>query len=381
LRDDRWAAVEARLDPHAPVPRLVFAAAHVVMKESYARIGHAPDRPGRPAEVLEHIDWEATARFRVHLVAHGFGIAEAMDTAQRYEIGWHAARELIERCGRLAPATGFIAGAGCDQLEHLARASDLVDAVVEQCAFIRSCGGWAMILAMPWLSMHNADEQTYVDVYRAIIEQVEGPLFIHFLGPMFMPELQGYFPGHALQRIMDLDPAKIRGMKISMLDAELERVWRRRLAEREQIMLTGDDFHFGQMMLDEDVAGETMIDGRRAVFGDVSHGLLGIFDAIAAPASIALRALGTGDRDSYTRIMDACEELGRVVFEAPTKNYKAGLALLAYLNGLQDNAMLVNHVERTRSIEHYRRVIEAANRCGAIVDARCAELRIRRLFA
>jgi hypothetical protein len=29
------------------------------------------------------IDWESTLRFREHLWAHGFGVAEAMDTAQR----------------------------------------------------------------------------------------------------------------------------------------------------------------------------------------------------------------------------------------------------------------------------------------------------------
>ena len=44
------------------------------------------------------IDWDSTLRFREHLWAHGFGVAEAMDTAQR-GMGLSAgqARELISR--------------------------------------------------------------------------------------------------------------------------------------------------------------------------------------------------------------------------------------------------------------------------------------------
>lgn len=372
LRDDRWADIASRLDNAAPFPRLVYAAAHLVMKESYAQVAHTPERPGSCDAIAEHIDWEATTAFRRHLISHGFGIAEAMDTAQRYEIGWHNARELIDRCGRLAPPMGFIAGAGYDQLQAPKSVNEIVDAAVEQCAFIRSRGGWAMILAMPWLSAHGVDEAMYVDVYRSIIRQVEGPVFIHWLGPMFLPILEGYFPGRSLERIMDLDPSKVRGMKISMLDADLERRWRRRLAQCEQIMLTGDDFHFGQMMIGGDGIAETTIEGRQAAIGDVSHGLLGIFDAIASPASIALRALGAGDRDAYTRIMSTCEELGRIVFEQPTGHYKAGLALLAWLNGLQDNPMLPNHLEKARNRAHFERVICAADACGAISDARTA---------
>ena len=41
--------------------------------------GRARRRAARTAS----IDWDATLRFREHLWAHGFGLAEAMDTAQR----------------------------------------------------------------------------------------------------------------------------------------------------------------------------------------------------------------------------------------------------------------------------------------------------------
>ena len=49
----------------SPGSRRVYAAAHVAARDA------------------ETIDWEATLRFRAHLWAYGFGVAEAMDTAQR----------------------------------------------------------------------------------------------------------------------------------------------------------------------------------------------------------------------------------------------------------------------------------------------------------
>jgi hypothetical protein len=53
--------------------RIAFAAAHVVVD------------PVRTVEPLTHpvIDWEATLAYREHLWSLGFGVAEAMDTAQR----------------------------------------------------------------------------------------------------------------------------------------------------------------------------------------------------------------------------------------------------------------------------------------------------------
>lgn len=347
------------------------------MHESYREVGHTQDRPGTSREIAEHIDWETTVGFREHLVSHGFGIAEAMDTAQRYEIGWPIARELIERCGRLASPLGFIAGAGTDQLGTIAGPDDIVDAMTEQCGVIRAAGGWPMLLAQPWLSQHGCDESVYVDVYRRVIEQADGPLFIHWLGEMFLPSLKGYFPGDSFDRVMAIDPARVRGCKLSLLDAGLERRLRVRLAEREQIMLTGDDFHFGELMLGHR-SGHTTIEGRAAAIGDLSHGLLGVFDGIAAPASIALRALAAGDEAGYLRLMRPCESFGRVVFEAPTSQYKTGLAFLAYLNGHQPNPMLVNHAERGRDTAHLCRVIRAAAACCAITDPGTAADRVAR---
>ena len=63
-----------------PVTRRVLAAAHVAV------------RPGG------EIDWESTLGFRDFLWDYGFGVAEAMDTAQRGTgLSWAQARELIAR--------------------------------------------------------------------------------------------------------------------------------------------------------------------------------------------------------------------------------------------------------------------------------------------
>ncbi|MCB9887800.1 MAG: DUF993 family protein [Planctomycetes bacterium] len=351
--------------------RLCFAAAHLVMRPEYAALGHSLAAPGRHDEIEAHIDWPATMRLRRVLDGYGMGIAEAMDTAQRFFIGWPAARRLIAECGAMRLENGFCAGAGTDQLAAVRGKNDLVDAVVEQCAFIAGHGGIPVLLPMPWLTANGASEQDYVDVYAAIVKQVQGPVFVHWLGEMFLPALAGYFPGDSFSRVMALDPAVVRGCKLSLLDAELEVRVRRELLPREQIVLTGDDFHFGAMIRGDAAAPtrSTMIGDRRVALGDFSHALLGILDAIAAPTQAALQALEDGDVAGYERRMAACEALGKHVFEAPTQHYKAGLAFLAWCNGLQDTFLLVNREEQHRDRAHYLRCAELARAAEAVLDA------------
>src|SRR5690242_17884864 len=79
----------ARVPGTRPVfNRLAYAAAHVVPKP---KNGGAAD-PRSP----ESVDWDATLRFRRHLWHLGFGIAEAMDTAQREILGWENASRLLD---------------------------------------------------------------------------------------------------------------------------------------------------------------------------------------------------------------------------------------------------------------------------------------------
>lgn len=377
----------ARLPPATPT-RLVFAAAHLVMRDEYAEVAHTPEQPGASAELAEHVDWPRTFELRRRLDGLGFGIAEAMDTAQRFSVGWSVASRLIEGCGEQRLANGFVAGASSDSIAPTTHLDALVAAIVEQARFIQRCGGWPMLLPISALAQLGADEDLYVATYRRILEQLDGPVFVHWLGEMFAPALRGYFPGRSFERVMELDPAKVRGAKLSLLDDALELRLRRALLERDQLLLTGDDFHFAGLIGGGDpsaggvappVERDTDVGGRRVSLGDFSHALLGAFDGVAAPAGVALQWLARGELDRYTRLMAPCEALARVVFEPPTQRYKCGLAFLAWLNGLQPNFQLANHEERLRDVEHYARVAELAARAGAIENAEIAAARLATL--
>ena len=382
LDDDPWRELGDGVDSASPLPRLCYAAAHVVMKPAYANVPHAVTSPGTAEAIAAHVDWDATMTVRTRIGATGMGIAEAMDTAQRFDLGWNAARELIERTGRLDLPGGFCAGASTDHLSIADTTTRIVDGVVEQIDVIRKAGGVPVILPMPRLCELGLDEDGFVAVYGDIARAAgDGALIVHWLGPMFLAALEGYFPGDSFLRIMRGDPERYRAAKLSMLDHELEVRLRRDLLQRDQIMLTGDDFHFGRL-----IAGEVegvMPEGRLVEFGgrlvpigDFSHALLGIFDAISAPAALALRRLADGDRTGYDAIMDPCERLGQRIFEAPTHQYKVGLAFLAWLNGRQANPMLVNHLETARDAAHLEDVARLASESGAIEDAEVAATRL-----
>src|SRR5690606_8937006 len=131
--DERLAPLRARVPAAAgPPARLALAAVHVGMRPGHAAAARALDPPGHPDENAAQLDLEATMARRRHVDAQGLGVAEAMDTAQRFALGWHNARRLIEACGALALRHGFIAGAGADHIAAVRGATDLVDAVVYQ---------------------------------------------------------------------------------------------------------------------------------------------------------------------------------------------------------------------------------------------------------
>ena len=377
----------------APLPRLCYAALHVVVRGGYAQARHSIDRTASALELEHWIDWRATAGLRRWVDSLGFGVAEAMDTAQRFEIGWPSARRLIELCASLELRNGFVAGAGSDQVDGVASTSGLIDAVVEQAEFIDGLGGVPVVLPMPQLTVNGASEREYVDVYSAIIDQLEGPLFLHWLGEMFHPAMRGYFPGNSLERILARHPEKVRGVKLSLLDEEFEVRLRRRIALRGQIVLTGDDYHFarlleGAQLLEGEgqsgasrIRGSFELNGRRVAMGDFSHALLGAFDAVAEPAAKALRALGGGDVERYRELMGPAEELARFIFQPPTRHYKAGLAYHAWLRGLQDNPMLVNREDLARDADYYRGVAERAERAGSLGDGEVASRRLAEALA
>lgn len=109
-----YALLAQPVEPLSQAPafnRVAFAAAHVVAD---------PLAAGDPSSTVA-IDWDATLRFRDHLFAHGFAVAEAMDTAQRgMGLDWPNALELIRRSvanARTHTAAIVFSGMGTEQLD------------------------------------------------------------------------------------------------------------------------------------------------------------------------------------------------------------------------------------------------------------------------
>jgi Protein of unknown function (DUF993) len=354
-------------DPSPPRSRACFAAAHVVADAL---------SPGDPVAV-PRLDWEATLAYRRHLWSHGLGVAEAMDTAQRGEaLGWPLARELIERTGAEARASrGRLAcGAGTDQLDPGSAASlpEIVDAYREQCELVESQGATAVVMASRQLAAAAAGEADYRHVYEAVLEQVERPVILHWLGEPFDPALAGYWgspdAAGAIAPVAALiaDHAeRIDGIKVSLLDPTLEVALRRRLPSGVRLY-TGDDFNYPELIRGDEHGA--------------SDALLGIFDAIAPVAAAAARALDDDDFGRYDELLAPTVPLAREMFSAPTPHYKVGVVFLAYLNGHQGHFRMVGGLEGARSIVHLASLFRLADDAGVLRDPELAARRFRPLL-
>ena len=132
-------------------------------------------------------------------------------------------------------------------------------------------------------------------------------------------------------------------------------------------MYTGDDFNYADL-----IEG----DGNH-----VSHALLGIFDPIAPAAAAALERLAAGDGEAYHAILDPTVALSRKIFEAPTQFYKAGVVLLAWLNGFQDHFRMIGGMDAARGIVHYADVFRLADKARLLADPDLAAARMKQLAA
>lgn len=343
--------------------RIAFAAAHVVLD------------PLRTAEPLTHplIDWDATLAYREYLWSLGFGVAEAMDTAQRgMGLDWTLALELIQRSTAAAKARGALvaSGAGTDHLPagtHTLR--DVTTAYLQQCEAIEAAGGRIILMASRALAAVARDAGDYASVYGTVLAQVREPVILHWLGPMFDPALEGYWGSSTIPEAMETclriirdHSGKIDGIKISLLDAAEEVRMRRQLTASVR-MYTGDDFNYDDLILG-DAQGH-------------SDALLGIFDAIAPAASSALAALDAGDIDRYRQLLAPTVPLSRHIFAAPTQYYKAGVVFLAFLNGFQSHFRMVRGLESARSIAHLCELFVLADKAGVLRDPELATERMR----
>ncbi|OKI05354.1 dihydrodipicolinate synthase family protein [Streptomyces sp. CB02923] len=357
-----------RASPAAPpASRTVFAAAHVVA-DPFADA--SPD--GHAA-----IDWDATLAFRHHLWSHGLGVAEAMDTAQRgMGLDWSSAAELIRRSAAEASAVdGRIAcGVGTDQLDApTAKLADIRAAYEEQLSLVERAGAQAIVMASRQLAATSAGPEAYVEIYGHLLSQVAEPVILHWLGPMFDPALEGYWGGTELDtatetflQIIAEHPDKVDGVKVSLLDADRE-VQLRRCLPAGVRCYTGDDFHYPEL-----IAGDA--------YG-FSDALLGIFDPLAPLAADAVRLLDSGDTAGFRKLLDPTVALSRHLFQTPTRYYKTGVVLLAWLAGHQSHFTMVGGLQSARSLPHLERAYELAGRLGLFPDPDLAAFRMRQLVS
>ena len=342
--------------PEVKFTRTAFAAAHVVSNP----LGERDPWNGRPS-----IDWDNTLKFRYYLWNQGLGLAEAMDTAQRgMGVDWLTAKELIQRTLQEAKAHPLkpqvACGAGTDQFtpDELTNEDAILAAYIEQMETIEAAGGQVIIMASRAMTKKGHDPDFYYKIYSQLITQAAKPVILHWLGDMFDPFLKGYW-GHenlteaseTVLSIIKSHQEKIDGIKISLLDQAREEVFRTQLPEGVKLY-TGDDFNYPEL-----IAG----DGEK-----FSDALLGIFAAISPIAAQALEALAQGNLTRYHELFSPTVPLSQEIFKAPTKYYKAGIAFLAWLNGIQSHFVMPGGLQSSREIAHYAEVFRLADLAGLL---------------
>lgn len=357
--------------PKLPLTRTAFAAAHVVSD---------PVRERNPWDTRPALDWDATLTFRHGLWDQGLGLAEAMDTAQRgMGVDWATALELIQRTMAAAKAHPMrprvACGAGTDHkpLEVLGDADAIRAAYQDQAEAIEAAGGQLILMASRAFPATSATPDVYHSVYRVLIDQAAEPVILHWLGAMFDPALSGYW-GHsdvadASNFVLDLiaeNPAKVDGIKISLLDQAHEESFRARLPDGVRLY-TGDDFNYADL-----IAGDE---------SHFSHALLGIFAAIAPAASQALEALAQDDLPGFHSLLAPTVPLSREIFKAPTRFYKAGIAFLSWLNGYQSHFVMPGGFQSSRDITHYANVFRLADQARLLSNPDLAMTRMRTLLS
>ena len=381
---------EGRIVPYAlrgtPIPpagdtdtaslcRIAFSAAHVVAN---------PWTTNDPW-VHASVDWEQTIAYREYLWSLGLGVAEAMDTAQRgMGLDWPQSLELIRQsvaACRRHPGARMASGCGTDHLAPDAASSidDVVAAYALQMEAIESAGSPLIIMASRALARVGKGPQDYITVYDRVLSQARDQVILHWLGDMFDPALAGYWGSRDLDiamttalEVIHRNASKIDGIKISLLDKDREIAMRRQLPDGVR-MYTGDDFNYAEL-----IAGDGIGDFPCRQHSDA---LLGIFDAIAPLASRALSALSAGDSAAFHQILAPTVPLSRHIFAAPTRFYKTGIVLMAWLNGHQSHFTMIGGQQSTRGLLHLAELFRLADQAGCLLQPELAVHRMRQLMA
>jgi hypothetical protein len=348
--------------------RIALAAAHIV----------ADPLADVDPWVAPAIDWVATIAYRRYLWSLGFGVAEAMDTAQRGTgLDWTNAVQLIRlslEAARDVPGAVVFSGIGTDHLPASGSVTidDVIRAYEEQIEVVEALGGRIVLMASRALVAAAKSPKDYAKVYDRILRQVRQPVIIHWLGEMFDPALKGYWGNVDHLAAMDVcvdiickNASKIDGVKLSLLDKDKEIRMRRRVPRGVRVY-TGDDFNFAEL-----IAGDQH---------GYSDALLGIFDVIAPAASAALASLARDDLVNYWKIFEPTIALSRHIFKAPTQFYKTGVVFLAYLNGHQSHFVMVGGQQSARSLLHLIDAFKLADAAGLMGDPDLAVSRLNNVM-
>ena len=369
----------ARPAPGVAFNRIAYSAAHVVA-DPLATVD-----PWLTAA----IDWDTTIAYRRHLWSLGLGVAEAMDTAQRgMGLDWPTSLELIRRSLDAAKdftaqgGTALVAsGCGTDHLDidAVKTVDDVIRGYEEQMEAIEKLGGKLIVMASRALARVAKSPADYERVYDRVLSQAKQPVVLHWLGDMFDPALAGYWGTKDVDAAMDTalgiiaaHPAKVDGIKISLLDKDKEITMRRRLAPGVR-MYTGDDFNYAELIAGDGFGSE--------LFHGQSDALLGIFDAIAPAASAALGALAAGNTERFHALLGPTVPLSRHIFQAPTRFYKTGVVFMAWLNGHQSHFSMVGGQQSTRSITHFAELFRLADAADLLQQPDLAARRMKTLLA
>ena len=253
-----------------------------------------------------------------------------MDTAQRgMGLDYPAVRELVRRSAAEARAVGgrIVAGVATDQLPAgpatLAEVAGRVPRAARRRAGGRR-GAGADVQPAPRRGRPRA-RTDYLSVYSALLSEVDEPVLLHWLGPMFDPALAGYWGSTSTRgRAADTVLTLLKEHR-PRWTASSCRCWTRTSRSR-----CAAGCRPGCAC-----TPATTSTTRRLIEGD-EHGhsdaLLGVFAAIAPVAGRALTALDARGRRRVPRRCSTrpCRWPG-TCSRAPTQYYKTGIVFLSWL--------------------------------------------------
>ena len=321
------------------------------------------------------MDWDTTLAFREHLWACGLGVAEAMDTAQRgMGLDWATTQELVTRTAAVAAGRRWCAGVGTDQLPPgPATVASIVDAWREQLDLVGGAGAVPVVMASRALAAAASGPADYHAAYGKLLSEAGGPVLLHWLGEQFDPALAGYW-GHddvraaarELAALCTEHAGTVAGVKVSVLDAEVETEFRRALPAGVACY-TGDDFHYPEL-----------IAGRRR--GPQRSPARHLRPDRPGRRGRGCARLDDGDRAGFRALLDPTVPLAREIFRAPTRHYKTGVVFLAHLNGHQRHFRMLAGSESARTITHLATLLRLADEAGVLADPDLAVARMRPLL-